>query len=125
MFDTRQDETTHIDLTDVTTHGRGARSTGTSDAAMRIVMSVRNRKLAEWAAGVMDLSSPAGRSFADEIVMLGLSEDGEAAIIDRLTEEFAARSVDVSPEMVSALMAQRMLMAEREMVSEPRAARAA
>lgn len=125
MFDMRQNEWPHHLSTDSTHDGNGVDGCSASDAAMRIVLSVRNRKLAEWAAGMMDLPPSAGRSFADEIVMLGLSEDGETAIIDRLTEEFAAHSVDVSPEMVSVLMAQRMLMAEREMVAEPRGARAA
>lgn len=76
------------------------------------VISLRNRLIGEWAAGLMDLRGDDAASYADVIVAIGLRHRGEAEVADRLIKDFAERGNAVSAEDILGEMSALLILAE-------------
>jgi hypothetical protein len=61
----------------------------------------RNRLLGLWAAGRLGLSGDAASAYAREAV-IAFAEGGEAALVRKVTSDFAAKGPAITPEEIRA-----------------------
>ncbi len=71
----------------------------------------RNRLLGLWAAEKLGLSGEAATTYARETVAAAFAEGGETAVAHKLTGDFAAKGVAVTPEEIRARMGEFLAQA--------------
>jgi hypothetical protein len=70
-----------------------------------------NKLLGLWAAEKLGLSGEAAKAYAREAVAAAFAEAGGAAVVRKLTEDFAARGAAVTPEEIRARMGEYLAQA--------------
>jgi hypothetical protein len=75
--------------------------------------SARNRRLADWAADLMDMNFRQRREYAEELVEMEISKQGDEAVFQRIHDDFKNRHVAKTDHQIRRTMEQ-MLAEELE-----------
>jgi len=70
-----------------------------------------NRLLGLWAAEKLGLSGEAAKNYAAETVATAFDEGGGAAVVRKVTRDFATRGLAVTPEEIRTRMAEYLVQA--------------
>ena len=68
----------------------------------------RDKLVGQWAAERLGLSGAAAESYAAEVVTVDLEEHGDADVIRKLKQDFAAKNVQVSDHQIERTLSEKM-----------------
>lgn len=78
----------------------------------------RNKVLGLWAAGKLGLTGTDAESYAKDVVVADLEEQGEEDVFRKLRSDFDARGVEVSDHQIRRNMAEMLTQALTEIAAE-------
>ncbi|OUS18969.1 hypothetical protein A9Q97_00040 [Rhodospirillales bacterium 47_12_T64] len=78
----------------------------------------RNKLLGLWAADLMGLTGDAANEYAKTVVKADLIEPGEEDVKQKVLKDFQSRNVDKSEHQLERTMAELMVEAKKQMMTE-------
>ena len=79
------------------------------------VRARRDLLVGQWAAGLLGLKDTAAAAYAKSLVATDLEKHGEVDVIDKLKQDFKAKGVAVSAELITNTMAQKLAEARDQL----------
>jgi hypothetical protein len=81
------------------------------------ILSLRNARLAHWAAELMRLPSQQLAPYEEAVIAIGISGKGSEAIFTKIRDDLAARNVSCPESTIREKMRDLFINAERELTS--------
>ena len=75
----------------------------------------RDRLVGHWAAGLLGLSGDEAMAYAKSLVSTDLEKHGDSDVIDKLKKDFAAKGVEISPDLIERMLAEKMQDARNQL----------
>ena len=75
----------------------------------------RDRFVGHWAAGLLGLLGDDAKAYAKSLVSTDLEKHGDSDVVEKLKKDFAAKGVQVSPEEIDRVLAEKMQEARNQL----------